>query len=59
MERVGNRTGGNGGVGNTGGHVPAGKEMTAGVEEPLAEGDKIAVGAFTIIKVNIIRDSRR
>jgi hypothetical protein len=33
--------------------------MTAGVEEPLAEGDKIAVGVFTIIKVNVIRGSRR
>ena len=44
---------------NTNGGMLNGKEMTAGVEEPLAEGDKIAVGAFTIIKVNVIRGSRR
>ena len=44
---------------NTNGGMLNGKEMTAGVEEPLAEGDKITVGAFTIIKVNIIRGSRR
>jgi hypothetical protein len=29
--------------------------MTAGVEAPLAEGDKIAIGAFTIIRVNAVR----
>ena len=44
---------------NTNGGLRNGKEMTAGVEEPLAEGDTIAVGAFTIIKVNVIRGSRR
>jgi len=40
---------------NTNGGMLNGKEMTAGVEVPLAEGDRIAVGAFTIIKVNAIR----
>jgi pSer/pThr/pTyr-binding forkhead associated (FHA) protein len=40
---------------NTNGGMFNGKEMTAGVEVPLAEGDKIAIGAFTIIKVNAIR----
>jgi predicted component of type VI protein secretion system len=44
---------------NTNGGLLNGKEMTAGVEEPLAEGDTIAIGAFTIIKVNAIRGSRR
>jgi hypothetical protein len=29
--------------------------MTAGVEAPLAEGYEIAIGAFTVIKVNAIR----
>jgi len=40
---------------NTNGGMLNGKEMTPGVEVPLVEGDKIAVGAFTIIKVNAIR----
>src|SRR5262245_40366906 len=44
---------------NTNGAMLNGKEMTAGVEEPLAEGDTIAVGAFTIITVNVIRGSCR
>jgi hypothetical protein len=44
---------------NTNGGMLNGKEMTAGVEEPLAEGDTIAIGAFTIIKVNVLRGSRR
>jgi len=30
-------------------------EMAAGVEEPLAEGDKIAIGVFTIIRVSAVR----
>jgi len=44
---------------NTNGGTLNGKEITAGVEEPLAEGDTIAIGAFTIIKVNVMRGSRR
>jgi pSer/pThr/pTyr-binding forkhead associated (FHA) protein len=44
---------------NTNGGMLNGKEMSAGVEEPLAEGDTITIGAFTIIKVNVLRGSRR
>jgi hypothetical protein len=40
---------------NTNGGTHNNKEMTAGVEAPLAEGDEIAIGAFTIVRVNTIR----
>jgi hypothetical protein len=40
---------------NTNGATLNGREMTAGVEAPLAEGYEIAIGAFTVIKVNAIR----
>ncbi|HMB27892.1 MAG TPA: FHA domain-containing protein, partial [Blastocatellia bacterium] len=40
---------------NTNGGTLNDTEMTAGVEAPLVEGDKIAIGAFTIVRVNAIR----
>jgi pSer/pThr/pTyr-binding forkhead associated (FHA) protein len=40
---------------NTNGGTLNDTEMTAGVEAPLAEGDKIAIGAFTVIRVNAVR----
>jgi pSer/pThr/pTyr-binding forkhead associated (FHA) protein len=40
---------------NTNGGTLNVTEMIAGVEAPLAEGDKIAIGAFTILRVNAIR----
>jgi pSer/pThr/pTyr-binding forkhead associated (FHA) protein len=40
---------------NTNGGTLNDTEMTIGVEVPLAEGDKIAIGTFTIIKVTAIR----
>jgi hypothetical protein len=40
---------------NTDGGTLNHKEMTAGVEAPLKEGDNIAIGAFTIVRVNAIR----
>jgi hypothetical protein len=40
---------------NTNGGTLNDTEMTAGVEAPLAEGDKIAIGAFTIIRLNAVR----
>jgi predicted component of type VI protein secretion system len=39
----------------TNGGTLNGREMTAGVEAPLAEGDRIAIGAFTVVRVNAIR----
>lgn len=39
----------------TNGGTLNGIEMTAGVEVPLTEGDKIVLGVFTIIKVTAIR----
>jgi pSer/pThr/pTyr-binding forkhead associated (FHA) protein len=39
----------------TNGGTLNGREMTAGVEAPLAEGAVIAIGAFTIVRVNAIR----
>jgi FHA domain-containing protein len=40
---------------NTNGGTLNGREMTAGVEAPLSEGAKIAIGAFTILRVNATR----
>lgn len=40
---------------NTNGGTLNDIEMVAGVEAPLVEGDKIAIGAFTIVRVNAIR----
>jgi hypothetical protein len=40
---------------NTNGAKLNSAEMTAGVEEPLSEGDRIALGVFTVIRVNVIR----
>lgn len=32
-----------------------GTELTAGVKQPLVVGDRIAIGAFTVIRVTAIR----
>lgn len=40
---------------NTNGATHNGAELTAGVERPLAVGDRIAIGAFTVIRVTAIR----
>jgi pSer/pThr/pTyr-binding forkhead associated (FHA) protein len=40
---------------NTNGGTLNDTEMVASVEAPLAEGDKIFLGAFTIVRVNAIR----
>jgi predicted component of type VI protein secretion system len=40
---------------NTNGASHNGAELTAGVERPLAIGDRIALGAFTVIRVTAIR----
>jgi len=40
---------------NTNGCTHNGSEMTAGVEVPLAEGDELAMGVFTVIRVSAIR----
>jgi hypothetical protein len=40
---------------NTNGATHNGVELTAGVERPLAAGDRIAIGAFTVIRVTAIR----
>jgi hypothetical protein len=40
---------------NTNGAAHNGADLTAGVERPLAVGDRIAIGAFTVIRVTAIR----
>jgi pSer/pThr/pTyr-binding forkhead associated (FHA) protein len=40
---------------NTNGATRNGAELTAGVEQPLAAGDRIAIGAFTVIRVVALR----
>lgn len=40
---------------NTNGATHNSAELTAGVERPLAVGDRIAIGAFTVIQVTAIR----
>jgi hypothetical protein len=40
---------------STNGATHNGAEMTAGVEQSLAVGDRIAIGAFTVIRVTAIR----
>jgi hypothetical protein len=40
---------------NTNGATLNGTEMTAGVEMPIAEGDTIQLGAFTVLRITAIR----
>ena len=40
---------------NINGATHNGAELTAGVERPLAIGDRIAIGAFTVIRVIALR----
>lgn len=40
---------------NTNGATHNGAELTAGVERTLAVGDRIAIGAFTVIRATAIR----
>ncbi len=40
---------------NTNGATDNGVELTAGFERSLAVGDRIAIGAFTVIRVTAIR----